>query len=114
LYHNIPKVDELASSSDYNLFRDGIFPQWEDPENKEGGKWLLMVNDVHQLTQHWLDSVSLEFLKDFICAHLLSKEWKLKSMCINMYAYYCHGSIGFSAYLQSEKVLKTQTKFVVL
>lgn len=39
IYNNITKTSDLALKSDYHLFKDGIRPEWEDPQNKAGGKW---------------------------------------------------------------------------
>lgn len=32
-------VSDLALKSDYHLFKAGVRPEWEDPQNKHGGKW---------------------------------------------------------------------------
>ncbi|KAL2111497.1 hypothetical protein VUR80DRAFT_9917 [Thermomyces stellatus] len=39
IYNNIVPVSELAQKSDYHLFKAGVRPEWEDPQNKHGGKW---------------------------------------------------------------------------
>lgn len=39
VYNNIAAVSELALKSDYHLFKQGVRPEWEDPQNKHGGKW---------------------------------------------------------------------------
>lgn len=44
LYNNIYKASELKPSSSYYLFRKGILPQWEDPENENGGRWIHYCN----------------------------------------------------------------------
>jgi len=40
--HMLP-AGELATSSDYHLFREGIRPMWEDDANKLGGKWVVRL-----------------------------------------------------------------------
>jgi translation initiation factor 4E len=35
----------LAVKSDYHLFKKGIRPEWEDPQNKHGGKWSYSFKD---------------------------------------------------------------------
>ncbi len=30
-------------SAEFHLFKDGIFPIWEDPQNKAGGKWTIRL-----------------------------------------------------------------------
>lgn len=39
-YNSIPKVSDLPLKADYSFFRSGIRPEWEDPHNAKGGKWL--------------------------------------------------------------------------
>lgn len=39
IYNNIAPVSELALKSDYHLFKAGVRPEWEDSQNKHGGKW---------------------------------------------------------------------------
>jgi translation initiation factor 4E len=39
VYNNIAPVSELAIKSDYHLFKAGVRPEWEDSQNKYGGKW---------------------------------------------------------------------------
>ena len=39
LQNNITPVSELALKSDYHLFKKGARPEWEDQQNKHGGKW---------------------------------------------------------------------------
>ena len=40
VYHYIDGPAKLRSGCDYHLFKEGITPMWEDPANKEGGRWL--------------------------------------------------------------------------
>jgi translation initiation factor 4E len=37
--NNITATSDLAVKSDYHLFKRGVRPEWEDPQNKHGGKW---------------------------------------------------------------------------
>jgi len=39
VYNNVTQVSELALKSDYHLFKEGVRPEWEDKQNKHGGKW---------------------------------------------------------------------------
>lgn len=32
-------MSQLSLKSDYHLFKEGVRPEWEDPQNKHGGKW---------------------------------------------------------------------------
>jgi translation initiation factor 4E len=33
----------LIANTDYLLFKKGIRPEWEDPHNKQGGKWVVTL-----------------------------------------------------------------------
>lgn len=37
--NNITLTSELPQKADYHLFKKGVRPEWEDPQNKHGGKW---------------------------------------------------------------------------
>jgi len=39
LLNHIENASRLKSGCDYSLFRTGIRPEWEDSQNREGGKW---------------------------------------------------------------------------
>jgi translation initiation factor 4E len=39
IYNNIPPVSELPQKADYHLFKTGVKPEWEDSQNKHGGRW---------------------------------------------------------------------------
>lgn len=39
IYNNITACSDLAQKSDYHLFKQGVRPEWEDSQNKHGGKW---------------------------------------------------------------------------
>ena len=45
LQNNITACSELAVKSDYHLFKKGVRPEWEDPQNKHGGKWSYSFKD---------------------------------------------------------------------
>jgi len=43
IYSHLVKPGELASHSDFHLFKMGIKPMWEDEANKFGGKWIVRL-----------------------------------------------------------------------
>jgi len=45
VHNNVAPVSELALKSDYHLFKAGVRPEWEDPQNKYGGKWSYQYKD---------------------------------------------------------------------
>ena len=56
LQNNITPTSELALKSDYHLFKKGIRPEWEDPQNKHGGKWSYQFKDKRSapIDELWL------------------------------------------------------------
>ena len=41
--HLIRPGDYKSSTIDYHLFKNGISPTWEDPNNVKGGKWIVRL-----------------------------------------------------------------------
>jgi len=60
LYNHIQLASGLSWGSDYYLFKEGIKPMWEDPQNINGGRWLIQVDKMQRNTV--LDSYWLELL----------------------------------------------------
>ncbi|KAK0516755.1 hypothetical protein JMJ35_001358 [Cladonia borealis] len=56
VYNNITPTSELALKSDYHLFKKGVRPEWEDPQNKHGGKWSYQFKDKRSapIDELWL------------------------------------------------------------
>lgn len=40
IYAHLKRVDRLPFTSEYQIFRKGVKPMWEDPVNVSGGKWV--------------------------------------------------------------------------
>jgi len=58
LYNHIQLASGLSWGSDYYLFKEGIRPMWEDPNNIEGGRWLIQVDKARRnelLDHYWLE-----------------------------------------------------------
>ncbi|CCT63002.1 probable translation initiation factor eIF-4E [Fusarium fujikuroi] len=49
VYNNVAPVSELSLKSDYHLFKAGVRPEWEDPQNKHGGKWSYQYKDKRNI-----------------------------------------------------------------
>ncbi|KAJ1450459.1 translation initiation factor eIF 4e-like domain-containing protein [Pelagophyceae sp. CCMP2097] len=45
--------------TDFHMFRDGIAPTWEDPENARGGKWILRLRKVAGLSSLYWEALLL-------------------------------------------------------
>lgn len=40
MYNNLPSASQLVAKSDFHLFREGVYPEWEDEQNANGGRWM--------------------------------------------------------------------------
>jgi len=54
--NNIARPSTLPMRSDYHCFRAGVKPAWEDPQNRQGGKWQweLHKRDDNEMDRAWL------------------------------------------------------------
>ena len=43
IYNHMIRPNDIKTTTDYHLFKDGIKPTWEDPQNKNGGKWMVRL-----------------------------------------------------------------------
>ena len=43
MYNNLHNVEEIMPNTDYMMFKKGIRPEWEDADNREGGKWVVTL-----------------------------------------------------------------------
>ncbi|GAM25801.1 hypothetical protein SAMD00019534_089760 [Acytostelium subglobosum LB1] len=62
--HMIRPVDEFSTLSDIYLFKEGIRPVWEDPENQNGGKFVIKVR--RNFTSKWWEDLLLAFVGEQI------------------------------------------------
>jgi len=60
VFHHMQDVASLESGCDYALFKTGIRPMWEDPANKEGGRWLLTLDRFQRM--QYLNDIWLEIM----------------------------------------------------
>ena len=68
LYNHIEVASRLPPGADYSLFKEGIFPDWEDPRNQEGGRWIISLDKRQEREEH-LDSYWLEIIFFLIGEH---------------------------------------------
>jgi len=57
LYNRIEVASRLPPGSDYSFFKEGIFPDWEDPRNQKGGRWILQNLNMDFLDTYWLEII---------------------------------------------------------
>jgi translation initiation factor 4E len=61
IYNNLKPAGELSLNSNYHVFREGVVPMWEDPVNKDGGKFVLTLpkkdSKSGKIDEWWLFTV---------------------------------------------------------
>jgi len=78
-FGNLHAPSKLMNNSNYHFFKSHIKPLWEDPNNKNGGKWIINIkNDDELLDKCWENVVlaligeTLEAGSD-VCGAVLSR-----------------------------------------
>ena len=95
MYNNLYQINEIIPNTDYLMFRTGVRPEWEDPRNKKGGKWVVtlpieedMEEECQQAWTHLLLSmIGSQFPED--CMDLINgaifsireKHWRISLWC---------------------------------
>ncbi|CAK9292316.1 unnamed protein product [Gordionus sp. m RMFG-2023] len=61
IYNHIEQPSKLHYKCDYNIFKPGIKPIWEDKRNMSGGHWVLEINryDDSLVDEYWLNILLL-------------------------------------------------------
>uniref|UniRef100_A0A2H1WC62 eIF-4F 25 kDa subunit n=1 Tax=Spodoptera frugiperda TaxID=7108 RepID=A0A2H1WC62_SPOFR len=74
LYHHMKVPSELRLGQDYMIFKKGIQPMWEDPQNKKGGRWLIMLDRLTnaQMDAIWADTVLILIGATLMCTDDIS------------------------------------------
>jgi len=60
LFNHIKRPSQLSNQCDYNYFKNGIKPMWEDSKNSAGGRWLLQLppaKNNQQVDEYWKNIV---------------------------------------------------------
>ena len=61
VYNHLQLASKLNNGCDYMFFKKDIYPKWEDEQNSDGGRWMLVLDKKHHIhiDMYWLNSVSL-------------------------------------------------------
>lgn len=43
IYDHLKRPSSFTITTEFHLFKDGIHPTWEDPQNQAGGKWMIRL-----------------------------------------------------------------------
>eukprot|EP01120_Amphizonella_sp_Union-15-10_P003216 TRINITY_DN1361_c0_g1_i1.p1 TRINITY_DN1361_c0_g1~~TRINITY_DN1361_c0_g1_i1.p1 ORF type:complete len:229 (+),score=41.77 TRINITY_DN1361_c0_g1_i1:560-1246(+) len=61
-YNHLVRPNDLQYSCDYQLFKCGIKPLWEDDANKRGGKFIIRIPKKKRLASKWWEDLLLAFI----------------------------------------------------
>jgi len=82
LYNHIEVASRLPPGSDYSLFKEGIFPDWEDQRNQKGGRWI--INLDRKRREELLDTYWLEILFFLIGEHADQNAQQVNGAVVNV------------------------------
>jgi len=82
LYNHIEVASRLPAGADYSLFKEGIFPDWEDPRNQDGGRWIISLDKRQK--EKFLDSYWLEIIFFLIGEHGDQDAFQVNGAVVNV------------------------------
>jgi translation initiation factor 4E len=89
VYFNALPASELSSLSDYYLFKEGIEPKWEHPQNINGGRWLVSIDKrKRDHDELWLNLMMLltceefEDYGEFVCGAAFNSRGRANKFCL--------------------------------
>ncbi|KAI8334021.1 translation initiation factor eIF 4e-like domain-containing protein [Chlamydoabsidia padenii] len=78
-FNNLTKVDQLEPNSNYHFFKKGIRPEWEDPANANGGKFVIQfprARSGNTINLFWLNMVLAvigeQFVEGEVCGTVIA------------------------------------------
>eukprot|EP00088_Acartia_fossae_P058710 TRINITY_DN6911_c0_g1_i1.p1 TRINITY_DN6911_c0_g1~~TRINITY_DN6911_c0_g1_i1.p1 ORF type:complete len:239 (-),score=63.48 TRINITY_DN6911_c0_g1_i1:129-845(-) len=104
LYNHVEVASRLPVGADYSLFKEGIFPDWEDPRNQEGGRWIISLDK--KTKQHLLDTYWLEILFYLIGEHADQHAYQVNGAVVNIRARTDKLAVWLADASQSESIMK--------
>lgn len=95
MYNNVYSVAEIIPNTDYLMFRKGIRPEWEDPRNRKGGKWVVTLpieDDMEEEAEQTWSNLLLHMIGGLFpedCVELINgaifsireKHWRISIWC---------------------------------
>jgi translation initiation factor 4E len=82
-FNNMRQPSGLEYNANYHIFKEGVKPMWEDPQNAKGGKWILQLKggQKEKLNEYW-ETIVLSIIGEMleptengneICGAVMSK-----------------------------------------
>jgi len=84
LYNHVVVPSRLPPGSDYSLFKEGISPDWEDPRNQAGGRWI--INMDKRRSAEYLDTCWLEIMFYLIGEQADQHAYQVNGAVVNLRA----------------------------
>jgi len=115
LYNHIELASNLAPGSDYNIFKVGIKPMWEDDRNRKGGRWLFVINKKQgnrNIDELWLDTLlcligeAFGEDSDHICGAVINIRPKMDKIAV-----WTSDSKSKDSIMNIGRILKARTRF---
>ncbi|OUC50079.1 eukaryotic initiation factor 4E [Trichinella nativa] len=125
LYNFIQKASSLPNNSDFYYFKEGVRPMWEDPRNKNGGRWIIRIDRSEEgrvLDECWLDLVMAVLGEQFsglgaeICGVAVNVRSKGHKVCLwtanadsdenREIGYMMHSLLDSASYVKFERHLE--------
>ena len=75
-------ASKLPPGADYSMFKEGIFPDWEDPRNQDGGRWVIAMD---KRKRDLLDTYWLEIMFFLIGEHADQHAYQVEIVFIQIY-----------------------------
>jgi len=104
LYNHIEVASRLPPGSDYSIFKEGIFPDWEDPRNQPGGRW--MINVDRRQRSELLDTYWLEIIFFLIGEHADHHAFQVNGAAVNVRAKGDKLAVWLADASQSDSILR--------
>ena len=73
MYNNVYGISEIIPNTDYLMFKKGVRPEWEDPRNKKGGKWVVTL-PIEEDMEEECNQAWMNLLLSIIGGHFLQDD----------------------------------------
>merc|ERR1712107_502681 len=107
LYNHIEVASKLPAGADYSIFKEGIFPDWEDPRNQDGGRWIISLDK--KFKQELLDTYWLEIIFFLIGEHADQHAHQVNGAVVNVRGRTDKLAVWLADASQSESILSIGT-----
>ena len=68
MLNHIKRPSSLELAANYHFFKKGVKPMWEDPANRDGGKWILQLTtkeDLYRVDGIW-EELTMSMIGEYL------------------------------------------------